>query len=579
MVVAATCLLGGCSGADSASGDAAGDMPADVSATQTPPDLAAGGANRCQHTDVAGGLELWHSLPGPTTTAVFDRLAGELRDELGIDLEFRVFKGDTDLIEHLTEASDDERPDIILVTEQSTRALLDSGRFLSPGECDPTITADVLPVVAATYSIDGLLPALPFGVSVPVLIFDTERFRRAGLDPAVPPTTLDDLLAASAQIRDSGLSEHGLAVTDACGNMVVEQFGAAAGQVWGTPDNGHGRSSVTVDLGWPTAVAYFEALRDGVFDGHVDYMGPNASGMDDLVAITVPETGVVMTVHTSAALGELVTMLDNGNFSDLGLGVAALPQATSGSLIGGNALWMFDSGDDVRIARTWSAMEWLYEPRQLATFAVAAGYVPPTAAAAAEPAVAELWRRYPQLRVPYEVVASTPVGVASSGLIMGPYEGKASVLRDLCDRIIDHGADPQEALSRATDSLNYLAEQYEAMLSGSAPPVTEPPSPTSPTAIHGEVRCESGAEVVGIWIDAPSGGSGWVEFTSTDQGSAFFATTLDRPGKYQLHVGCGGTPGSWASSYFSRYVVEDGLHFVCRDSGGSARGWCDLESE
>lgn len=241
-------------------------------------------------------------------------------------------------------------------------------------------------------------------------------------------------------------------------------------------------------------------------------------------------------------------------------------------------MWLHDSGDPTQVGRAWRLLEYLYEPEHLAHFAEVTGYVPVTAAAAAVPSLQDAWARHPVLRVAYDQVLATDITAATAGLMIGPSVDKTAAFRRVCDKVLDGGADVEAALAEATASLNYLNAQYEAARTGEAPPTTwSVLAPADPTEVNGRVRCESAAAVVGIWVEAVDGGSGWADVSVDPDGTTVFSKVLDRPGEYQLHVGCGGTPGEWASSYFSEYVTESNLSFVCRDLAGHHQGPCDTE--
>ena len=377
---------------------------------------AVSGSDKCLSDDMPGTVTVWHSMSANAALDAIIEFATSIEAEQGIHVELRSFNGDADTLQVLSETDEADWPDIVIVTEQATQALLDSGRFLYPDECDDGFAAGVLPQVAATYTVGGRLVAMPFGVSVPVLIYEGAKYRRAGLDPTDPPTTLEELLSASATIHDSGASRYGLVMSDACGNYVIEQMSAQRGTVLGSSGNGHEARVQSVDWTDEAIVADLTMVRDAVWADHVKYIGPNPSGFDDLVSLTVPDDGAVMTVHTSGALGEIVSLFEGGNFDDLSLEVAPLPGPGIGSLIGGNAMWVHDSGDPVRNSRAWSVVEYLYQPDNLAHFAEVTGYVPVTTAAAAVPALQEAWARHPVLKVAYDQVMATEVSAATAGL-------------------------------------------------------------------------------------------------------------------------------------------------------------------
>lgn len=65
--------------------------------------------------------------------------------------------------------------------------------------------------------------------------------------------------------------------------------------------------------------------------------------------------------------------------------------------------------------------------------------------------------------------------------------------------------------------------------------------PADPAAaavtVSGDVVCNQGGPVVGVWIQA-AGGSGWASGTSV-----FSRSGVTTP--WTVHVGCGGTPSNW----------------------------------
>lgn len=86
------------------------------------------------------------------------------------------------------------------------------------------------------------------------------------------------------------------------------------------------------------------------------------------------------------------------------------------------------------------------------------------------------------------------------------------------------------------------------------------------TTVSGRVMCVSQRAVVGVWIQAESGGSGWASWSPTGvQYEANYSRSLPNGGRYQVHVGCGGTPQNWASNNKSSYVGGTVNYFTCSD--------------
>lgn len=90
------------------------------------------------------------------------------------------------------------------------------------------------------------------------------------------------------------------------------------------------------------------------------------------------------------------------------------------------------------------------------------------------------------------------------------------------------------------------------------------------TSVAGSVSCVSGRSVVGVWIKAEKGGSGWAKRTGSGS-TQRYSYSLPKGGRYQVHVGCGGSAKKWATNNKSSYVSGRSNSFTCYDTR-SARG-------
>lgn len=99
--------------------------------------------------------------------------------------------------------------------------------------------------------------------------------------------------------------------------------------------------------------------------------------------------------------------------------------------------------------------------------------------------------------------------------------------------------------------------------------LTSSPASSAPArTVRGEVVCVSQRSVVGVWIKAENGGSGW----ATRSGSGYrqnYSYRLPNGGRYQVHVGCGGSSGNWATNNKSGYVSGSTNSFTCYDVRGN----------
>lgn len=579
VLVPSIVLLASCStGSDAVPASSSPGSSSEKVAAAPPSTDSSDAPAECVADDSPGTVRLWHVMGGNVVADLWADFEAEFEAESDIDLEVTSFGGDLELVKQLADTSVEDWPDIVDVSEQAIRTLVDSESFVPPAACDPALGEDLLPIVRATYSVDGELRALPFGVSTLVLVYDRAEYEKAGLDPAAPPSTFDDLLATSAAIVESGVSRHGLVMSDHCGDLLLEQYPARRGELQAVPGNARSERSALVDYRSPEIVADFTDLKRAIYDGHVQYIGPNGSGFDDLAQLSPVDGDATMTIHTSAALGDVIDLLSAGNFPGAVLGVGPLPGPGDGSLVGGNALWLTANDDIAQQGRALTVETWLYQPERLARLAATTGYAPPTESAASDPLLQQRWQEHPELRVSYDQILATGVSDATAGMLIGPFDERNRVFYTTCESAMTGASDVEVALADATTAVNGLAATYEAARTGQPVPSTLPPT-TKPGAaeISGTVSCASGADVVGIWFEAPAGGSGFIDdYTSLGAEGATFSRTLPSGGPYEIHVGCGGTGDTWLTSNHSPRTELTGLTFVCHDDRGDDPGVCDI---
>jgi sn-glycerol 3-phosphate transport system substrate-binding protein len=420
---------------------------------------------RCRKATGAHEIKVWHSFGGNNANDEFDALVSEFNQSHVSKISAKKIGGYEDLLRALAATPVDQWPDIIAAPQAATRQLLDSGHFLVPDACEDTagLAGDLLPIVSATYSVDGRLVSMPYGVSTLVLFFDKAEFRKAGLDPAQPPSSLAELMAASATLKSSGATPFGLVVSDHFADWVTLQGSAKAGRLVGQPENG--RTSVSLaamQLNNPTNIAELALFRDAITAGHAKWISGLKSDFDDLLAIVADKDGGSMSIHTSGSVGDVLTLLAAGNFPGTELGIAPMPGVGPGSLVGGNSLWHIDHGDPERSGATAEVIAWLTAPHQLAAMSAATGYVPATRSAAVDPITASRWQAQPELRVAYDTLAATPVSPASAGLLIGPSVELDYALYRASNRIATTTDSIEIVLSEVDSLLNELLKDYQS---------------------------------------------------------------------------------------------------------------------
>ncbi len=378
------------------------------------------------------------------------------------DIEIVQTKVDgSDLTAKLQSLPVEQLPDIVITEPAALKFLVESGLVIAPGECPDIPVTDLLPVVKATYSLAGQLEATPYGVSTPVLMFDAAEVRRAGLDPAHPPKTLDELRAASKQVVDSGVSPYGFVAFDDDGGFLINEGNAQSETLIASPANGHDGDDMTVRLHTPANVAAMQWLVDVVKTGGGVWIGGDPSAQEDLVKIVDPKEGGVFSFHTSASIGDILQAMQAGSFlPGVELGVGPMPGPGVAGTVGGNAMFLLDHGSSNRAAAAATVVAWLSASDKMAAFDAATGYVPPSQSVADDPAIVSAYAQFPQLRVAFDQLSASSGNDAAAGTAFGPGRQIDDSMQDMTTKIIADGLDPATALSQTSAIINTLLSTY-----------------------------------------------------------------------------------------------------------------------
>jgi sn-glycerol 3-phosphate transport system substrate-binding protein len=286
-------------------------------------------------------LQWWHAM-----TAVNGDRINQIADDFNkSQSEYKVvpvFKGS--YAETMTAAIAAYRagnaPDIVQVFEVGTATMMAAKGAIKPvyqlmADSGEKFDPDAyLPAVTGYYSTpDGKMLSLPFNSSTPVVYWNKDEFKKAGLDPDKPPVTWPDTLDYAKRLRAAG---NNCGFTSAWVSWVqIENFSAWHDIAIGTKANGLAGTDTELEINNPLVVRHVNDLVEAQKDKTFDYKGRE----------TQPESSFLngdcaMMQDSSAAYG-LIKKTFNDRF-----GVAALPYypdvsgAPQNSIIGGASLWV-----------------------------------------------------------------------------------------------------------------------------------------------------------------------------------------------------------------------------------------------
>ncbi|WP_238010023.1 ABC transporter substrate-binding protein [Dactylosporangium sp. AC04546] len=293
------------------------------------------------------------------------------------------------------------------------------------------------PVETGRYQ--GAVHALPYTISIPTMFYNADLFRAAGLDPADPPDTMDEVRAAAQAITRAG--HHGVyfGIVDSSKSDYLTQsvLNSAGG---GLLD---GAGKVAIDS--PEAVAGIRQIQRLT----TDKLQPAVATEDALAAFSAGQLG--MLVVSTAVLGNLQAAA-KGKFE---LRSAAFPSFGAGPARpthSGAALIVLSS-DPAKQRAAWQFVKFLTGDEGYSLITTKIGYLP-LRAQLVTGALAEHLRQNPLL-VPTirQLDAMRPYRS-----FPGPRANQATVLLqdDAIAPVVLRGADADATLHKVAERIRDL---------------------------------------------------------------------------------------------------------------------------
>ncbi len=409
-------------------------------------------------------VTFWHVLTAENEAVLEQLIATFESENPNIDVNLVNQTSYPDLLEKYRAGLETgDLPDVGQFEETVLQQLVDSESTLPMEACvkaDDYSLDDFLARAIDYYTTEGVLRAMPWTVSNPVLIFNKTALTEAGIDPEDPPETLDDLREYSQKVVDSGVAPHGMALH--VEPFVNEFLYAKSGLQYVNNGNGRNRRATKSLLDVAGGREIGPWGRDMVESDLALDTGSTEGSVDHLLALGTRDA--VMTFEASGALGPIDAVLKSGQYPGTEIGVWPLPALRPGGgvPVGDGALWIPGSISAIQKAAAWELVKFLVSAEQQAALNVSSvgGYIPIRESALEDPALEALWEERPYLRVPYEQVAAGPDNLTTAGSVIGDYQGVRDAVREGFVRMLAEGVPPKKALRDAARAATEAIQEY-----------------------------------------------------------------------------------------------------------------------
>lgn len=313
-------------------------------------------------------IRFWHAMGGP----LGETLSAMVKDFNATHPEIKVLDENLASYENLEKkllASliAKNQPDIAQMYEAVTLKMALAGKLV---QLDPLIDKDeevdkddIVPAMLDNVTFNGKIWAFPFNKSLPVIYYNKEMFKEAGLDPDTPPENWDQFLDFAKKLTkdtdgDGRNDQWGTAFPAENAWLyfcTVLQYG---GQLYDPETN-------TIGLDSPEAIEALQMFVDLVHKHKVAYTTTGFNHQNDFLA------GQVAMVISS-----VVSKVYMQNKFTFDWGMVPIPQGkVKASILSGTNVSIFKSNPE-RQKAAWEFIKWFTSTENTARWSLGTTYMP-----------------------------------------------------------------------------------------------------------------------------------------------------------------------------------------------------------
>jgi sn-glycerol 3-phosphate transport system substrate-binding protein len=409
-------------------------------------------------------IQWWHAMDGPLNDWINDLAAGFNKTQSEYKV-VAVYKGTYP--ETMTGAiaafRAKQQPHIVQVFEVGTATMMAAKGAVKPvyelmaeaGEkFDPKA---YLPAVTGYYTTsDGKMLSLPLNSSTPVLYYNKDALKKAGLDPNKPPRTWPEMGEYGKKLQASGLP---------CGFssqwqqwILLENYSAWHNVPFATKGNGFGGLDTELKFNTPFHVRLIQQLADWQKTKTFDYGGRRG---DANPKFATGECGLFLASSASYAGFAKATQ---GKFE---FGISMMPYwpdvagAPQNSIIGGATLWVLAGHKPAEYAGVAKFFTYVSSPEVQAASHQRTGYLPITLAAYELTKKQGFYQKNPGTDTSILQMNNKPPTENSKGLRLGNLVQIRDLLDEELEAVWSGKKTAQDALDSAVKRGNDLLRQFE----------------------------------------------------------------------------------------------------------------------
>ncbi len=403
----------------------------------------------------------WHAMQG-----VLGERVGEIATKFNAgqgEYEVKaVYKGDyaTTLNAAIAAYRAKQPPHVVQVFEVGTQTMLSSGAVYAVYQLvkDNGVTIDwndMIGPVKSYYSTGGNLYSMAFNSSTPILYYNKDLFKKAGLADKAPATWAEVESAAKKIMASGGKCGFSSAWPSW---VLMENMHSWHDQPFADHANGFDGLASTLRINGAFGVKMMDLLARGSKEGWYTY---NGRGPKAEANMSAGECGVF--ISSSAYIAGL-TRASEGKFS---WGTGSLPRMEGfpqgNSIIGGATLWVMKGARPEEYKGVAQFFKYLASTENQAWWAGVTGYLPISNAAVKALETSGHYQKNPNQLTSIKQMASGKTTPNSQGIRLGNFVSIRDVIEEQMENIFGGKKTAKQGLDDAVVKSNEILKEFAAL--------------------------------------------------------------------------------------------------------------------
>lgn len=399
----------------------------------------------------------WHSMSGNLENVVNELVKKFNDSQKDVQVE-AVFQGDYDtaLSKFKTVVGTNDAPTMMQVYDVGSRYMIDS-KAITPMQ--QFIDADKFDLssfeqnILSYYTFNGEQYSMPFNTSNPLIYYNKDLFKAAGLDPEHPPTTFAEFEEAAKK-----LAAKGTPASFPIYGWLMEQLMANQDVQILNNDNGRSAPATESTINSKAAVDTLTWWKKMVDEKAMMNLGRKTDDTDK--AFLAGQTAITM--NSTGALTKLL----EGSKGKFELGTAPLTKPSAdyknkgGVVVGGASLWITNNKPAAEQQAAWKFIKFLAEPDNQAYWSVHSGYFPITKKAYDVDIMKQNLKEHPQFQTAVDQLHNTKIDPATQGAVMGIFPEARQLTETAIEEALTGKKTPQQALDDAATQITQKLQDY-----------------------------------------------------------------------------------------------------------------------